>query len=107
MIFLILSAGAGYAFDPMRIQVRTLLPEDIKTVGEAAQYYADAIGYKLITIYPAPEESRKISRAPISLLARKNTVMAVEDAIITLLDERYFLVIDHQHKLFSFKLGAD
>jgi hypothetical protein len=106
IVFLVLGVlGNAHGFDPMRIKVRTILPKEITTVGEAAQYYAHAIGYRLITGYPAPQESYKISIEPISPLARKNSIMAIEDAILEVLDERYFLVIDHENKLFSFKIG--
>ena len=95
------------AFDPMRIQIRTVLPKEIKTVGAAAQYYAVVIDYRVATQYPAPEESSRIAAEQISPLFFTNSVLAVDDAILALLRKPYVLIIDHEHKLFSFAKGAD
>ena len=64
------------AADPMRIQIRTALPEHIVTVGPAAQYYAEAIGYRLITDDPAPPESRWIAQRSINPLVAGNRILA-------------------------------
>lgn len=106
MLCLVLT-GNAFAVDKMRIQIRTGLPQHLHTVGDAAQYYADVIGYRLVTQYPAPDASARIAREPVSLLAHihpsESKIKPVEDAILSLLDERYVLVIDHDHKLFSFE----
>ena len=98
-------AGSVHAFDAMRIQIRTVLPSEITTVGAAAQYYAEVTGYRLTTAFPAPPESSKIANDQVSPLAFTDKVLAVEDAILALLREPYVLVIDHEHKLFSFEQG--
>jgi len=97
--------GSAYGFDAMRIQIRTVLPSEIATIGAAAQYYADVTGYRLTTAFPAPAESNQIAAEQISPLAFTDKVLAVEDAILALLREPYQLVIDHEHKLFSFEQG--
>lgn len=99
--------STAFAYDPMRIRVRTELPPKIKTIGEAAQYYAWSIGFKLITDHPAPAESIKIASEAVGPFTRKNTVMPIEDAILELLPMRYVLVIDSEHKLFSFQNKGD
>jgi hypothetical protein len=96
----------AYALDPMRIRIRTALPSDIETVGDAAQYYAKSIGYELKTDYPAEPESSRIANEEISTLSRTNSVLPVEEAILELLKIDYVLVIDKDHKLFSFEEGA-
>ena len=35
------------AMDPMRIPIRMRLPDHIRTIGVAAQYYADIANYRL------------------------------------------------------------
>lgn len=95
--------SAANAADPMRIQIRTTLPERITTIGPAAQYYADVIGYRLVTGYPAPQECAKIAKRTINTLADKNRILPVEEAILALLDSNCKLVIDHEHKLFAFE----
>ena len=108
IVFLLFSfLPNAYGFDPMRIQIRTVLPKEIKTVGDAAQYYADVIGYRLETLYPAPEESSRIAAEQVSPLFFTNDILAVDDAILALLREPYVLIIDHEHKLFSFGQGGE
>ncbi len=97
------AAGSAYALNPMRIQIRTALPESINTVGQAAQYFADAIGYNLVTAHPAPAESRSIANELLNPLSNTNNTQPVEEAILSLLREEYVLVVDHDHKLFSFE----
>jgi hypothetical protein len=95
--------GAASAADPMRIKIRTTLPERITTVGPAAQYYADVIGYRLTTADPAPAESGRIAQRSISPLVDRDKVLPVEEAILALLDPDCRLVIDHAHKLYTFE----
>ncbi len=97
--------GTAHALDPMRIRIRTTLPKEINTVGEAAQYYADVIDYRLSTAYPAPEESERIASEQINPLALTNSVLAIEEAILAIMDSFYLLIIDHEHQLFSFEKG--
>jgi len=111
---LVLVAGCGFhqkiqtvgAVDPMRIPIRMRLPDHIRTVGGAAQYYADTVNYRLVTSYPAPDESARIATQPINPLAPTDTskVFPVEEGILMLLDDGC-LVIDQEHKLFSFEKG--
>ncbi len=107
LLLSLMLTGKAFAVDQMRIPIRTVLPQYIHTVGDAAQYYADVIGYRLVTQYPAPDESARIAGEPVSLLARthpsESTIKAVEDAILALMDKSDVLVIDHDHKLFSFE----
>ena len=93
----------SYALEPMRIKVRTELPVELKTVGEAAQYYADSVGYKLITEYPAPPESANIAHETIDPNVRIINVLPIEESILELLAQDYLLVIDNKNKLFSFQ----
>lgn len=95
------------AMDPMRIPVRMRLPDHIRTIGEAAQYYADITKYRLVTSYPAPSESAGIAIQPINPLAPTDTgkVFPIEEGILMLLDDDCNLVIDQEHKLFSFEKG--
>lgn len=98
---------AASAGDPMRTRIRTRLPENIQSVGGAAQYYADVIGYRLLTGYPGPSESIAIANRTINPLFNENKVLPVEEAILAILDMDALLVIDHNHKLFAFEKAPD
>lgn len=103
LVLLLASHQGVYAMEPMRIHIRTDLPEGIETVGQAAQYYAATVGYRIAIAPPAPSESRQIADEPLSTLARTNRVLPVSEAILILLKEDYLLVIDAENKLFSFQ----
>lgn len=103
IVMVIAFCGGANAADSMRIQIRTFLPERLTTVGPAAQYYADVIGYRLITGYPAPQACARIAGRTINPLADKNRILPVEEAILALLDKNCKLVIDQEHKLFAFE----
>jgi hypothetical protein len=102
-VMVIAFCGAANAADSMRIQIMTSLPERLTTIGPAAQYYADVIGYRLVTGYPAPQECEKLARRTINPVVNKNRILPVEEAILALLDKNCKLVIDHEHKLFAFE----
>ncbi|OEU51769.1 MAG: hypothetical protein BA871_11630 [Desulfuromonadales bacterium C00003096] len=113
LVLAFLLAGCGFhqkqveAIDPMRVPVRMRIPNQIKTVGDASQYYAKTVGYRLITSYPAPSESAGIASNPINLLAPTDTVevFPIREGILMLLHDSDRLVIDREHKLFSFEKG--
>jgi type IV pili sensor histidine kinase/response regulator len=97
--------GKASALDLLRIQIRTVLPQDIQSIGEAAQYFANAAGYRLTTSDPAPAESAAIAAEPITPLFASGKVKPVDEAILELLRPGCVLVIDREHKLFSFEKG--
>jgi hypothetical protein len=102
-MLLLMTNQNAYAIDPMKVNIRTHLPEGIKTVGQAAQYYAAAVEYRLTVTPPAPMESYQIAMEMLSPLARTDRILPVNEAILGLLKENYFLLIDTKNKLFSFK----
>ncbi len=115
-ILVLMASGCGFhqntqqlgeAMDPMRTPIRMRLPDHIRTIGGAAQYYADTVNCRLVTSYPAPKESSAITSNPINPLAPIDTgkVFPIEEGILMLLDDDDWLVIDQEHKLFSFEKG--
>ena len=106
VLFLAIAIHAQ-AFDAMRVRIRTDLPKEIKTVGQAAQYFGAAIGYRLTTAAPAPSESWYIAGELIDPLSMTTGIRPVEDAILTLLRDDCLLVVDHEHKLFSFEFKKE
>lgn len=98
---------AAYALDPLRLQINTSLPEGVKTIGAAAQHYADVVGYKLKTTYPAPKEASTISFQELNTLTLVTGIKTIDEAILTLLSEGQILIVDHENKLISFDIERD
>jgi hypothetical protein len=96
------SAEAG-GYNRFKLYVTTVLPPEAKNVGEAAYYLAFPTGYTLVTKSPAPKESEAIAKRAISPLFPRDRMMTIEDAILELIGSDARLVVDHEHKLFSFE----
>lgn len=108
LIVSLIAGAQGYAaYNRLRTKVNTALPESVRTVGEAAQYYASVAGYTLVTDYPAPAESRQIADEEINTMSFTAQLLSIDDAILYLLREPYELVVDHEHGLFSFQIKEE
>ena len=113
LVLAFLLAGCGFhqkqveAIDPMRVPIRMRLPDHIRTVGAGSQYYADTINYRLVTSHPAPSESAGIASNPITGTGKisESGVFPIREGILMLLHDSDRLVIDREHKLFSFEKG--
>ena len=92
----------AHALDPLRVQINTSLPEGIKTIGAAAQHYADVAGYKIKISYPAPKEASQIAFQEFNTLTLVAGIKPIDEAILGLLNDGQVLIIDHENKLISF-----
>ena len=106
LAILVVWAMPATALDPLRLRIRMTLPEGIHTIGDAARYYGDVAGYRLKTDPPAPVESSVIAAAPLPLLYREDAILPIDEAILQLLKPTDKLVVDREHKLFSFEAGS-
>jgi len=88
--------------DLTTVSVRTVWPENAKTVREASQYILDTIGYRLVTEYPAPSEANKLADQKIPPIAKVHRTMPIVDVLQMLIGFDNYVVIDHAHKLVSF-----
>ena len=100
-------SSQAFALDPLRINIRTDLPKKIKTIGAAAQYYADVAGYQITTTYPAPHYASVIASEEINTLSLTSETKPIDEAILGLLGEGCVLIVDHEHKLISFDIKED
>lgn len=89
--------------DLMTQQVNLELPEKVYCVGQAAQHYADVIGYRLLQGFDETLESDLIACRPITAHYPSDTCLPVEEAILGLVDEPCQLVVDHYYKIFAFR----
>ena len=106
-VLFIFTINHAFALDPLRINIRTDLPKKIKTIGAAAQYYADVAGYQIKTTYPAPQYASVIASEELNMLALVSETKPIDEAILSLLGEGCILVVDHEHKLISFDIKED
>lgn len=91
-----------YILDPLSLYTRTVYPEDVKTVGDAARYLLEPSGYRLVTNYPAPKDAVSIAGESIPPIAKIHRTMPVIDALQILIGNDHWIIIDRNHKLISF-----
>ncbi|WP_225760272.1 pilus assembly protein PilL [Leclercia sp. Marseille-Q4284] len=89
--------------DPLTVYMRTVWPEDVKTVRQAVDYLLEPTGYRLVTSYPAPREAALLVDKPIPAIAKMHRTMPVLDALQLLAGLDSYVVVDHVHHLVSFQ----
>ncbi|PXF32100.1 hypothetical protein WH50_06440 [Pokkaliibacter plantistimulans] len=87
--------------DPLSLYVRTVYPDDVKTVADAVSFVLGASGYRLVVSYPAPDDAIAILGKPIPPIAKIARTMPIIDAIQILIGTNNWIVVDQNHKLIS------
>lgn len=105
LILLLLSQGAlAGNYNALKMQTRTIYPDEIVSIEGAMVYLLEPSGYQLV-VYPvvntAPKESSVIVAQALSPLARTREVMTIEKALLQVIGNENALVVDHEHKLIS------
>jgi hypothetical protein len=91
------------AIPPLELRTRLVLPPDIKTVAQAAQYLLEPTGYKLVlSCRYCPTDSAAIATKPISPLGLKSQVTTIERALILVAGSNVRLQIDDDAKIVSY-----
>lgn len=105
----VVSSGAEVEkieINPLSLHVRTVYPEDVKTVGDAARYLLEPTGYRLVVDYPAPTDSVRLVERKVPPIAKIHRTMPVLDALQILIGSDNWIVVDRNHKLISFSEEA-
>ncbi|ERK05596.1 hypothetical protein L580_3306 [Serratia fonticola AU-P3(3)] len=89
--------------DPLTVYMRTVWPDDVKTVRQAIDYLLEPTGYQLVTSYPAPREAALLVNRPIPPIAYVHRTIPVLDALQLLVGLDNYVVVDHAHQLISFQ----
>ncbi|EOU1356180.1 hypothetical protein AO946_26450 [Pseudomonas aeruginosa] len=109
LVFLVLIPSFAMAkdeqpikIDPLSLYARTVYPEDVKTVGDAARYLLEPTGYQLVVVYPAPKDAVDIYQRKIPPIAKIHRTMPIIDALQILIGNDNWIVVDRNNKLISF-----
>ncbi|MFA0196792.1 hypothetical protein AB4501_21795 [Vibrio sp. 10N.222.55.E8] len=111
--FLLLGLIAPCAFaqslpqvDTLQVAARTLYPPQVTTVGDAATWLLEPLGYHIVTDYPAPKSAQRLLGKPIPTAAKVYRTMPVTHALQLLIGEDNSLIVDREHKLITFSKGV-
>ena len=89
--------------DPLSVYMRTVWPDNIRTIRAAVNYLLEPTGYRLVTSHPAPREASLLVDKPLPPIARMQRTMPVVDALQLLVGLDNYVVIDRAHRLVSFQ----
>lgn len=101
-LLLFFAATTNAEVDPLSVYVRTIYPQDTRTVIDAVEYILEPIGYQIVLDSPAPLDARELASKRIEPIAKLPRTMSIADAILVLIGTENYLIVDHKHKLVSF-----
>jgi len=95
---LFLAVGAAHA-DPLTdTRIRPQLPPDVRTVGAALAFYAEAAGYQFLPRTIAAGDGRRIAYTPVRAIPPNAPIVSVQDAMLAVLPSPAQLAVDAQHR---------
>lgn len=80
--------------------IRTVYPEELRTVSDLVQFILEGTEYKLYRGLNAPHDARAILRQKIPY-QRKQVLMTRANALLMAVGEKNSIVVDHDNKLIS------
>lgn len=92
--------------DTLEVSTRTIYPPEVKTVGDAAEWLLDPLGYHIVADYPAPTSAKALLVKPIPTAAKIHRTMPITHALQLLIGEGNSIVVDREHQLISFSEGV-
>lgn len=92
--------------DTLHVSARTIYPPELNTVGEAANWLLEPLGYHIIADYPAPTSAAAILKQPIPTAAKMHRTMPVTHALQLLIGEGNTIVVDRKNRLITFSKGV-
>lgn len=95
------SLGA-FSLDPLSTPVRLIELKRFSTIGEAASYYGQKVGYTLKLRHPAPADASFIASLPIKPSMLREEVVPFKRMLVRLIGENNILIVDPNKKHFTF-----
>jgi type IV pili sensor histidine kinase/response regulator len=92
--------------DTLHVSARTIYPPELNTVGQAAEWLLEPLGYHIITDFPAPTSAKSILQQPIPTAAKMHRTMPVTHVLQLLIGEGNTIVVDRKNRLITFSKGV-
>ncbi len=93
--------------NPLRVTIKTSIPQGVKTVGEAIEYLLVRSGYSLIEPEGMGIDVQQLMELDLPQVHRKLGPITLDIALNTLSGEGYDLIVDPVHRKISFILTSD
>lgn len=88
--------------DPLNAIIRTYIPRDIESVGDAMVHVLRLTGYRLASPEASDPNVRTLYHLPLPQVQRELGPITVREALTVLAGSPYVLVVDPIHRLVSF-----
>ena len=88
--------------DALATPVRAIELKGFRTVGEAATYLLERVGYTFVVMPPAPMDAPFISYLPIRPSAIVDEVKPLKDVLTSMVATKYLLYVDRVNQRASF-----
>lgn len=91
--------------NPLKVVIRTRIPQSITTVGETVEFLLVRSGYGLADASVLSEEAKALLSLPLPQIHRTIGPMSLDKALQTLSGEAFALVVDPVHRIVAFELS--
>jgi len=88
-------------------QIQVRFSQKIKTVGEAMQFILKLSGYRLAYAKTMSVLVQSMLRQPLPEVDRNFGPMSLQNALITLAGNTFYLLVDPVHRLIAFKIKPE
>ena len=92
--------------NPLKVVVKTKVPQSVKTVGQTVEFLLARSGYVLADKSVLSKEAKTLLSHPLPQVHRKLGPMTLDKALHTLSGEAFELVVDPVHRKIAYELST-
>ncbi len=85
-------------------QIQIKFPQDVLTIQQAIEFVLRFSGYHLANLKQMNQPARNMSNQPLPIIDKTFGPMTLEQGLITLAGNEFYLLIDPVHRLVSFQV---
>ena len=89
--------------DVLDTHVRPKLPPHVRTVADAATYYAETVGYRFYAHTPGSGDARKLVYSPVRRIDN-DSVVTLREALLSIVPEHVSLMVDHRANALAYRV---
>ena len=92
--------------NPLKVVIKTTIPQSVDTVGETVKFLLARSGYVLAEDSVLSKEAKALLRLPLPHIHRKIGPMTLDRALHTLSGDAFELVVDPVHRKIAYELST-
>jgi type IV pili sensor histidine kinase/response regulator len=92
--------------NPLKVVIKTTIPQSVDTVGETVKFLLARSGYVLAEDSVLSKEAKALLSLPLPQIHRNIGPMTLDRALLTLSGEAFELVVDPVHRKIAYELST-